>query len=529
MRKPAILLCALAACASGGPADTFRMAGSVVNDITGEPVRRATVGLQCQGGTQVGVAVQTTTADAGGRFEFPNLSPGRCMIWAERRGFARRNVTQDAGPDGGEAVIRLTPYGVVTGKVVDENGDPMIGANVQVLQSMIAMGQRLVRPANSAATNDLGEYRIAQLPPGRYYVSAAVPVRSTGSPMKGLKPSDADSAAEDTTYAPLYYAGASDFSSATPIELAPGAEGRADFHMQPARGFTISGRIANMPPGFNGMVMLGPRNAVDHFNGPGRPVQVSQDTGAFIVKDVTPGQYVVSASAFQGGERLSGSQEVSVARGDLEDVTVAVSKGAAISGTVRIEEKEGVPALDTQRLAVMLRPKDFGFNPQPSARLRPDKSFILPEITPGEYVLQIAVQDPYYVKSAVLGSLDALSGSISISGGEATAPLDIVIGSNGAEVSGTVMKGDRPVSNCSVLLTRRGGLAASQEKIVRTDANGKFTLSATAPGDYIAYAWQDVNAIEYRNPQVLQRYQGENLTVAEGGKQTVRLRLNDEP
>jgi hypothetical protein len=525
--KAALLLCALAARAWGaGDADPITLSGSVVNDVTGEPVRRANVGLQCQAVQNAGMPGQSAIADAGGHFAFANLSAGRCNIWAEHRGFARKNSPQDIAANQGEVVLRLTPYGVLTGKVVDENGDPMIGVNVQVLQSAIAMGQRVVRPASGSSTNDLGEYRVAQLPPGRFYVSAAVAGGSVRS-FSGPRPPAFDPSAENTAYARSYYAGASEFASATPVEMTPGGEARVDFRMQPTHGFIIRGRITNLPEGFpNGMATLGSRVAVDSFNGAARPVQVTPGTGEFVVRDVTPGMYTITARAAQGPEHLIGAREVNVAQADVEDVAITLSKGAEIAGTVRVEEKEGTGVFNPNWLGIILRPKEFGFNPQPSARLRADKGFTIPEVIPGEYLLQVTVQDPYYVKSAVMGGVDAVASPISIASGAIPAPLEITIGSNGGEVSGTVMKGDRPAAECSVLLVRRTGGSGAQEKIARTDGSGNFTIKAVAPGDYTAYAWPDVNAIEYRNPEILQRYWGENVSVSEGGKQAVQLKLN---
>jgi Carboxypeptidase regulatory-like domain/Polysaccharide lyase family 4, domain II len=524
--RAAFLLCALAACALGAPGDTFSMTGSVVNDVTGEPVRRAAVGLQCQAAQNGGMHAQSATSDGGGHFEFSNLTAGKCTVWAERRGFVRQTSPQDVGPNAGEAVLRLTPYGVLTGKVVDENGDPMIGVNIQILQSAITMGRRMVHPANSSSTNDLGEYRLGQIMPGRYYASASVsagPVRSFSGP----RPPAFDPNEENTTYGRMYYAGAADFSSATPLEIAAGGEARADFRLQPARGFSIHGRITNMPEGFfNGTAMLNSRAAADSFSGATRSVQVTPGTGEFTVRDVTPGRYTIVVRAAQGPEHLIGYQDVTVSQSNVEDVAVTLSKGAEIAGTVRIEEKEGVAGLDSERIGIVLRTAELALNPQPSARLRPDKTFTIPQVTPGEYLLQVAVQDPYYVKSAVMGGVDAVASPISITSGTAPPPLEITIGSNGGEVSGTVMKGDRPAAGCNVLLVRRSGAGAAQEKIGYADGYGKFTIKAVAPGDYAAYAWQDVNAIEYRNPEILQRYWSENVNVTEGGKQAVQLKLN---
>ncbi len=490
------------------PGDTYTVTGSVVNAVTGQPVRQAAVNLQCQSIPTTGRA--KALADAGGRFEFPGIAPGECAVSAERHGFAHQTVTYTVSAAGAELVLRLTPYGVITGKVQDEYNDPLIGANVQVLQSSVIQGQRAVRPLNSGSTNDLGEYRIAQLPPGRYYVTAAVPNAMNA----------------EIIYARSYYASSAEFVSATPLDLAPGGDARADFRLLPVHGYTIHGRVAGTSR-FTGIITLAAQSAVDSFNGAAHPVHVNPEIAEFTVKGVTPGHYQLKATSFEAGGSLTGEQEVAVGDADLDGIVLSLSRGTQIDGVIRVEEKDGAASFDPQRVGVSLRPREFGLNPQPSARLRPDKTFTLASVSPADYLLQVNVPEPHYVKSATFGGIDALANPISVAPGSVPPPLEIVIGSNGGEVSGTVTKGDEPAANCGVLLARNGGV--TQEKTVSADASGHFRVTALAPGDYTAYAWPDIGVIEYRNPEVIQRYRGEHVTVSEGGKQTVDLKLNVEP
>ena len=77
-----------------------------------------------------------------------------------------------------------------------------------------------------------------------------------------------------------------------------------------------------------------------------------------------------------------------------------------------------------------------------------------------------------------------------------------------------------------MLLLRKGSSSPSQNKTTVTDANGKYIVRAVAPGEYTAYAWRNIDDVEYRNPQAMAQYSGSGVTVAEGGKQTVDLKLN---
>ena len=70
----------------------------------------------------------------------------------------------------------LIPRGsVISGRMLDEFGDPVTDAMVSAMRSVWSNGRRRLQPAGRMAmTNDLGQFRIYGLPAGDYYVSAAL-------------------------------------------------------------------------------------------------------------------------------------------------------------------------------------------------------------------------------------------------------------------------------------------------------------------------------------------------------------------
>ena len=496
------------------PVGTFRIAGSLIDAVTGEPVRRAAISLQVLRGGQGGQASQTAMSDAGGRFEFAGLSGGTYLMSAERRGYPKQTFGSPAGfnvsADMPDISFQMQPYSVLTGTVLDENGDPIAGAAIQLIRSQIQAGRRELQPAVSTVTDDRGEYRVASLVGGRYYVSAYARAQDAG---------------DSAMYARRFYPASRDLLSAVPLELEAGSNQRADFRLEPEPAFHIRGQISGYE-GLTGIsVVLGPRTPAEAFGGLSYPVRFTGE-GHFEISGVTPGQYAITAAGHKDAAIQSASQALAIGAADLEGVTLTPGPGAGITGHVMVEQKDGTAALLLGQIGITLQPDDSITKPILAVQLAADLSFSIPQALGGDYTLRVIVPEPYYLKSASSGGLDVLAGALTVPLSGALAPLELVIGSNGGEVSGTVSVQDKPADNCAVLLIRNGSRSASQNKFAMTDANGKFIIRAIAPGEYTAYSWRDVSTVEYRNPQALGQYSGVAVTVTEGAKQSVELKLN---
>src|SRR4029453_9038195 len=145
-------------------------------------------GMVPDGGTFV------MTTEATGVFAFDAVPPGSYSITAQRNGYVRQGGETRFGPRSqppvlaswGQAVsgitIKMVPHGVVAGRVVDEDGEPIARMAVQVQRERWQRGQRQLLPVSTDTTNDLGEYRVAALPAGRYLVS----VTGGGRPFAGM-------------------------------------------------------------------------------------------------------------------------------------------------------------------------------------------------------------------------------------------------------------------------------------------------------------------------------------------------------
>src|SRR5207249_3132056 len=142
-----------------------------------------------------------------------------------------------------------TGTSVIRGRVVDEFGEPVAMARVQVMRYQAFQGLRRLMPVGIGdQTDDTGAYRLYGLSPGDYYVSAVL----RGGGMMGPD-------AEDTNYAPTYYPGTGNVAEAQRVTIALGQEHpNISFSLLPTRTVKVTGTVVDSQgkPLTNGFVTL---------------------------------------------------------------------------------------------------------------------------------------------------------------------------------------------------------------------------------------------------------------------------------
>jgi hypothetical protein len=150
-------------------------------------------------------------------------------VRAERSGFvtsggktrSSTEVTLKAGDSRHDIELRLLPQGVITGRVLDEDGDPMSAVSVQALRWQFTPGNKQLVAVFRETTNDIGEFRLTGLPPARYYLLATV----TASVGRG-----------ESVYRPAFYPNALEETSAIPLAVVAGSQLRESISRFPRRG-----------------------------------------------------------------------------------------------------------------------------------------------------------------------------------------------------------------------------------------------------------------------------------------------------
>ena len=131
------------------------------------------------------------------------------------------------------------------------------------------------------------------------------------------------------------------------------------------------------------------------------------------------------------------------------------------------------------------------------------------------------VNEPRYVKSVKLGGQEVGNNAFPVTSGGVSGSFEVVVGTGGGILEGTVTDGNAPVPNSWVLLLGQG-----IQQSTRTDSTGFFHMAALAPGDYTAYSLVNLPDFEYMNPEVVRRAAGSRVSVSAGVNQRIELQLD---
>jgi hypothetical protein len=491
---------------SSGETHLYKLNGTVLNSVTNEPIAHAMVEISNFNG-----AVAALT-DSSGQFELSGLQEMQATVNVTKPGFF--NVQQlhqfsrvpnpplfRIGPDAPAITLKLVSEGIIFGQVQSSDG-PAENIPVKIFWAAFSDGRRTWQ-RREVRTDDEGNFRLAELLPSTYFIAAGPGWDSNDMTLRGP---------DATAYFPaLFHAGSPDFSGASPVTLAPGQQVQVDFAIKKTPAYTISGRIIGNDS--NPGISLELR---DRFGEPSFfPTRFDPTTRQFSMR-VPAGSYVLHANAQgQDGSILTGQLPVTLSA-DRSNLEIILAPSPVITVNVRMEASSSPPQETTSGIfriqsarnmipvSVGLQAVGDTLNPRNywSEQREGIPGLSLRGVEPGKYTMRIQPGGTWYVESASSGGTDLLREDLEI--GSHVDPIEIVMRNDGASIQGKVRAAAGRSAHGEVLLVREG--APHEVKTSSVSDDGGFFITGLAPGGYSMVAFDHLDDIEYRNPEVLNKY-----------------------
>ena len=522
--------------------DLCAVAGSVLRAVTGEPLKTAHVSLWPVRGTASGTSYGAQT-DTAGHFSIQGVAPDRYSIFVERDGYVAATSPESAGQRANfflalspgetsrELVFRLVPWSVIAGRITDEDGEPLPGANVQTLRTSFNRGKRMLQPVGNGTADDRGEFRIWGLRPGHYYVRVTYMDRRNRS----ASAQEEREERTQTAYAPSFYPGTPDPSQAVALEVRAGEDiPGVDFRLLPSHAVTVRGRVFDAIHGqpLRRCCMFFSSSENEANFSSIRSAELDPTNGTFEVPEVTPGIYQVTALTTVDGRQYFGRRKIDVGNTDVEGVEVVINRGGDVRGRVSVE---GQGTVDLTRIMVNLVSSDqtmgIGIEGGRVGEVKSDGTFTIAGMSEGSYEVSLPGRwSGAYLKSARVNGQDVLEAGVTVGAGGIKDLLEIVLSTAGAVVDGVATGADgQAVGGARVVLLPQG----EKRKFNRlyldttTDQYGKFAFRDVTPGEYKVFSWERIDYGAWHDPDLLATIEskGVRVSVEENGHVSVELQV----
>lgn len=500
--------------------------GNVVSATNGQVLPRATVYLR---NSQKRDDITSSRADDHGHFIFQNIDEGKYEITAERQGFyyefrrgpLRSPVEVKDGDHLKDVIVRLMPFAAITGRIVDEHEDPIEHVQVRLLATQYFRGHATLNNIGTTQTDDRGEYRLAGVRPGNYYLVAEYDAqrnrRNTFGPtVKSQQP--------ETTYPPLFYPFTTDLRQAQRLAVAAGSETFVKFAFFSVPSVSMEGVVVN---GMTGEPVKQPQVAVywgDMMGGVTRMVDVKAD-GTFKVEGIGPGPFTIVASATEGETNYSSVETIEVGSNGVKNLSIPVMPDFEIAGQIHLDNADTERAMS--RVSVEFAHLEKANHIFRVAADKPTYQFSS-KLHPGDhYKITIPnLPDDYYLKQVLVSGHEAANADVSVFGPHTE--IDLLVSPSGGHIDGMALDNNHePVSSYVFLAPDIERVPSEVLRFTRADSKGKFSFRGVAPGSYRLYALADVDSNEILNqPDLLKNFldEAQLVRVAEGGKYEVEVR-----
>jgi hypothetical protein len=561
-----VLLLPFLLAAQDKPAEKCTISGIVVNIVTGDPLDKVEIETE-PAGPRGGSAV-SVTSDANGHFILPNLEPGQYRLKGKRNRFldtyygARRAessgipIVVDAGQTVKDLRFKLLPFGVIAGTIRDPEGEPLARVAVTALRLRYEDGRRKVTTVDSTFTDDLGQYRITGLAPGKYYIRANPTLKTPGEADVNVSgflitmtkdmtittdgATGVGSTHQTKVLLPALFPGVQEPPAARTVDLETGARVPGiDIALPRSSTVTVTGHVSAPQGAHAGTVSLSRGQWMGNSLDP-RLFTIADEHGDFTFPAVPQGTYTLTASA-TGGRRstptatfLSGPNVMVMEGSDIsyegqvpltvgatpvQGIQVAIAGASEVSGHIaQTDNKE--PVLGG---AVEF---DDGVSDIRRADIR-DGHFGL-DLPAGHYNVYLSLPT-LLIRSVTADGRDIAAEGLTIEG-PGKVSLDFVAAPDGGWVEGVVLDTeDKPIAGAKVVLIPEAKFRSRKDRYfeAETDQYGHFEIENVVPGEYKAYAWDDVEPGIWRDSNFVASIEskGEPITLKASGRESTKLHI----
>ena len=501
-----------------------------------------------------------TNTDASGKFIIRNLAPGGYRVTVSATGYASQIygkktagntgpasgtvLTLGAGQSVGEITVILTTASTISGRVVSSNGEPLTGINVNAVRAAYDSSgiKSFVSASGGTQTDDRGEYRIAGVAPGSYYLRAATPGYSVPNEllqMVGRSP------VSSGAFGAMYFPGVNDVSGASLLEVREGENVRGIIFTLPRLPtFKIRGHVldANGLPPKRPMMGVTPIQS-DFFSGSSMSVSpfcgstpnCENKDGAFEMTGVAPGYYWVKAQISAsltpeqralmekpGGDPSLLPQPqvaltaVRVTNADVDGVELKFYPKLTLSGRVLIDDSPLLQLSNSESIKISLRPSiGTTLGPVQNVVLDAAGRFTSASLIPAEYRVDLrGLPQGFFLDDIRLGDRDVSTEIIPILAPQSD-QMNIRLSAKSGRVYGVVVDSiSKPVANAAVVLVPvNESHRPDRYKTTIARSDGRFEIEGIAPGDYTAFSWETLEDYSWFDPNVVRQFEGKGKPV----------------
>lgn len=519
---------------------TAVLRGHVFAGDTGQPLRKAQVRIFAPEIREN----RMTTTDEHGAYEFKEVRPGRYTISASKGSYVGISYGQQRPADAPKPIeildrqtvervdLALPRGAIITGRIVDEFGEPAPEIQIMMQRYQFMQGQRrLVPVGRTASTNDIGEFRLFAIPPGQYYLSAT-----------WRNPNPNSSASSNrTAYAPLYFPGTVAVNEARRISVGAGQQiDDLVMVLKPVKASRITGTVTGTDgkPLTPAMLMVTQSNTGFGFAMAGS-AQVTPD-GSFTVNGLAPGTYNLRAQRMGGpgeGPEIA-MADVTVNGDDVSDVRLVAAKPSRLTGRILVDPSAAASLPETLTIGVApVTMIGIPAPPPPPARVAEDMTFEL-RPTPGAFRLILGggfagAPSGWAVRSVRVNGVDVTDSGIVVKPDEDIAGVELELTNQLTTITGGVTNSRGEASKDYIAIV----FAQDKEKWIgspryqstgRPDQDGRFKITGLPAGDYYIVAVDSIEPGQSADPDFLEsmRSAATPLSLREGEAKALDLKIH---